>query len=164
MVALALAAPVTAAPERPVFGTGMALVGMVPREVTIGEPPAGIDAAGGTELAPATAVVDEPVATEEEPAGGGAVPLAEFIAFFKYASKDLSAVGLMAKTIPAWQWFLGFVCAQKNQSGAVALSMVIFHWAKVVVVLAVAWKPESTPVLGVVIKEHGLANVDCVTE
>lgn len=41
---------------------------------------------------------------------------------------------------------------------------VIFHSANEVVPLAVNWKPESTPTVGVVIGTHGSAKVDWVTE
>jgi hypothetical protein len=72
----------------------------------------------------------------------------------------------MAKTIPALQWFAGVVCAQKNQRGAVELVMVIFHWGGAAPLRpagGMAWKPESTPRVGVVCLSQGLAKVDWVT-
>jgi len=47
------------------------------------------------------------------------------LALARNASKDFSALALMLKTIPAWQWLLGFVCAQWNQMGAVEFTVIV---------------------------------------
>jgi hypothetical protein len=47
------------------------------------------------------------------------------LALARNASKDFSALALILKTIPAWQWLLGFVCAQWNQMGAVEFTVMV---------------------------------------
>lgn len=106
---------VTAAPDRPVFGTGMELVGMVPIEVEAAPPAGGappLEAAPplGGAVFPTVAAVLEAVVPGAPPAvvvapaavvpGGAAAPV-NACAFFRYASKDLAAFALTAKTIPA---------------------------------------------------------------
>jgi len=99
---------------------------------------------------------------DADPDGAEAgAPGVEDLAVAWKASKDFSAVGLMANTIPAWQWLAGVVWAQKNQSGAVALSMVMLHAGKLVAPAATGLKPELTPLFK---KVQGAANEDSVTE
>jgi len=104
-------------------------------------------------------VPGKPLEPEAEPAGD-VEPGVLALALAWKASKVLSAGAFTAKTIPALQWL---VWAQKNQSGVEGSSMVILHDGNWVAPAGTAWKPESTPALGVVMIEHGLANVDCVT-
>ena len=58
----------------------------------------------------------------------------------------------------------GVVCAQKNHRGVDALLTVIDHWGREGAPEATGMKPESTPKEGVVIRSHGLAKVDWVTD
>lgn len=74
---------------------------------------------------------------------------------------------MIANTIPAAQWLAGAVCPQKNQRGAEALVIVIFHCgggAPFSPAGGIAWKPESTPKFGVVCRSQGLAKVDWTTD
>jgi len=107
----ASAEPVTAAPDRPVFGAGMELVGMVPIEVEAAPPAGGappLEAApplGGAVFPTVAAVLVVPGAPAVVVAPAAVVPGAaapvNACAFFRYASKDLAAFALTAKTIPA---------------------------------------------------------------
>jgi hypothetical protein len=132
-------------------------VGTVPGRVgLVGKPPVGGVVAPAP---PAVVLVEEGGA----PPAGGAPPLA----VARKASNDFSGVALIAKTIPAAQWFAGAVWPQKNQRGAVALVIVIFHCgggAPFNPAAGIAWKPESTPKFGVVWRSQGFAKVDWTTE
>jgi len=106
LAAVELAAPVTAAPERPVAAVGTALVATEPKDVDIALPVAleapAMDDAPATEDAPAT--VDDPVVAPVDEFAVGEVALTtatSFCALIKYCSNVLLAFALTEKTIPA---------------------------------------------------------------